>query len=110
MRANQPSPLHLVSPAPVARQCYVFHLYIAGMSPNSLHAVECLERLCNGELAGRSELTIVDLTQTPELAKRENVIAVPTLVRTFPLPVSKLIGDMSDARRLVAEVEPGDLP
>ena len=97
------SPLRLVHSAPAKRQSYVFHLYIAGASPNSIRAVECVKRLCEEGLAGRFELNIIDLCQMPELAKRENVIAIPTLVRKFPLPIKRIIGGLSDIRRLLQD-------
>lgn len=103
MKTDAAPRLRLVHSATAKRQSYVFHLYIAGASPNSIRAVECVKRLCEEGLAGRYELNIIDLCQMPELAKRENVIAIPTLVRKFPLPVKRMIGDLSDTRCLLQE-------
>jgi circadian clock protein KaiB len=103
MSIKASSPLHLVHSAAAAHPYYVFHLYVAGTSPNSMNAIECVKRLCEGRLDGRCQLEIIDLYQFPALAKRENVIAIPTLVRKFPLPVKRMIGDMSDTRRLLLE-------
>lgn len=99
------SPLRLVYSAPAQRQHYAFHLYVVGMSAHSMRAMECVKRLCEGRLQGRVQLKIVDLLLQPSLAKEENVIAVPTLIRTFPLPVRRMIGDLSDVSALLQEVD-----
>jgi circadian clock protein KaiB len=98
-------PLRLVQSTPVKRQYYVFHLYVAGTSPNSMRAIECVKRLCDELLDGRCDLDIIDLCQLPALAKSENVIAIPTLIRKFPLPIKKMIGDISDISCLLQEDE-----
>ena len=102
---SNPSPVRLVYSAPAQRQHYVFHLYIAGMSAHSMRALDCVQRLCEGALKGRVQLKIVDLVQQPALAKDDNVIAVPTLIRIFPHPVRRMIGDLSDISGLLLEVD-----
>ena len=99
------SPMRLVYSASAQRQHYVFHLYVAGMSAHSIRATECVKRLCEERLQGRVQLKIVDLLLQPSLAKEENVIAVPTLIRMFPLPVRRMIGDLSDVSGLLQEVD-----
>jgi circadian clock protein KaiB len=103
MKTKMSSPLQLVHSAPKKQPYYIFDLYVVGTSPNSMHTIECAKRLCEERLAGRCHSNIIDLYQFPALAKRENVIAIPTLVRKSPLPVKRMIEDMSDARCLLQE-------
>jgi circadian clock protein KaiB len=80
---------------------YVLHLYVTGMTPRSQHAIENIRTLCEEHLAGRYELKIVDIYQQPELARGAQIIAAPTLVKSLPLPLRRLIGDMSDEGRVL---------
>jgi circadian clock protein KaiB len=80
---------------------YVLHLYVTGMRPRSQHAIENIRRLCEDYLPGRYELKIIDIYQQPELAAGAQIIAAPTLVKSLPLPMRKLIGDMSDEGRVL---------
>ena len=84
---------------------YVFRLYVTGASPNSVKAVNNLKIICEKYLSGRYELEIIDIYQQPGLAKKEQIIALPMLVKLFPLPVKKLIGNMSDTDKIVSELE-----
>ena len=99
------SPVRLVYSAPTPQQHYVFHLYVAGTSAHSMRAMECVKRLCEERLPGRVELKIVDLLLQPALAKEDSVIAIPTLIRRFPFPVRRMIGDLSDVSGLLQEVD-----
>jgi circadian clock protein KaiB len=82
----------------------VWHLclYVAGQSPKSLQALANLKHLCERYLAGRHRIEVVDLVLDPTLAQRDDILAVPTLVRRSPEPQKKLIGDLSDLDRSVA--------
>jgi circadian clock protein KaiB len=80
---------------------YRFRLYVAGTNQNSFHAIKSLRRLCEEVLPGRVELEVVDLYQQPNLAKRDQIIAVPALVKISPLPRRVLIGDLSDRERVL---------
>jgi circadian clock protein KaiB len=80
---------------------YVLKLYITGMTPNSQRAVENVKKICEEHLKGRYELEIVDIYQQPQLAQEAQLIAVPTLVKSLPLPLRKLIGDMSDKEKIL---------
>jgi circadian clock protein KaiB len=100
--------LSLVPSSPGSRQHYIFQLYIAGASLNSMRAVERARHLCEKSLSDRYQLDIIDLCEFPALAKSENVIAIPTLIRKFPLPVIRMIGDMSDIRSLLQEEDRKD--
>lgn len=80
-------------------------LYIAGDSPRSQTALRNLRRLCDERLAGKFAIEVVDLTKRPELAKTDQIIAVPTLVRKLPEPMKRIIGDLSDADRALLLLE-----
>ena len=80
-------------------------LYVAGQSPKSIRAIENLRRVCDEYLPGRYRVEVIDLLETPELARGEGIIAVPTLVRRLPLPVRTLIGDLSDTDRVLVGLQ-----
>ena len=80
---------------------WYLRLYVAGQSPKSLHAFTNLKRLCDEHLAGHYEIEIIDLVQRPSLARSDDVVAIPTLVRVRPPPVRKLIGDLSNTERVL---------
>ncbi|WP_245327440.1 circadian clock KaiB family protein [Hymenobacter fodinae] len=86
------------------------HLYITGATPNSTRAVRNIKALCEQHLRGRYELLIIDIYQQPALAKREQIIAAPTLVKKQPLPVRRLIGDLSETKRVMEALGLPDLP
>jgi circadian clock protein KaiB len=83
------------------KEIYVLKLYITGMTPNSKRAVENIKNICEEYLKGRYELEIVDIYQQPELAQGEQIIAVPTLIKSLPTPFRKLIGDMSNKEKIL---------
>ncbi len=78
-----------------SRARYLFTLYVAGVRPRSQRAIENVRRLCEQHLPGRYELQIIDIYQQPELAEVAQVIAAPTLVKKIPLPIQRLIGDLT---------------
>lgn len=78
---------------------YVFRLFVAGHTRQSLQAVANLKDLCAEHLKDRYELTVIDLYQHPERAKGEQVLCAPTLVKELPLPLRRLIGDLSNRPR-----------
>jgi circadian clock protein KaiB len=80
---------------------YVLRLYITGASPNSIRAVNNTKYICEEYLTGRYSLEIIDIYQTPELAGKEQIIALPLLVRKEPLPQRRLIGDMSQTDKVL---------
>lgn len=77
-------------------QRFFLSLFVAGITPRSLRAIENAEKLCDEYLKGRYELEIIDIYQQPGLAKGAQVIAVPTLVKKRPLPLQRFIGDLTD--------------
>jgi circadian clock protein KaiB len=80
---------------------YVLALYFTGLRPRSQRAIENIRRLCEEHLAGRYELQIIDIYQQPALAQSAQILAAPTLVKTLPPPLRKIIGDMSDDGRVL---------
>jgi circadian clock protein KaiC len=84
---------------------YELRLYLAGHSPRSVRAVENLRRTCEEYLPGRYRIELVDLLENPQLARGDEIIAVPTLVRKLPEPVRKIIGDLSDTEKLLVGLQ-----
>ncbi len=84
---------------------YDLRLYLAGHSPKSVRAVENLRRTCEEYLPGRYRIELVDLLENPQLARGDEIIAVPTLVRKLPEPVRKIIGDLSDTEKLLVGLQ-----
>ena len=88
-----------------SRPTYVLRLYIAGSTPGSTAAVEALNTICEQHLQGRYELTIIDVYQQPELAREQQIIAVPTLVKQLPKPMRRILGDLSDQQRVLVGLD-----
>jgi circadian clock protein KaiB len=76
-------------------------LYVAGQSPKSLRAFANLKTLCEEHLPGRYEIEIIDLIEQPALASSDDILAIPTLVRRLPMPLRKIIGDLSNTERVL---------
>jgi circadian clock protein KaiB len=93
----------LASQPPAER--YVLRLFVTGATPNSLHAIQSIRAICEEKLQGRYDLEVIDIRQHPELAKSEQLVAAPTLVKKLPLPVRKLIGDLSSEERVLAGLD-----
>ena len=87
--------------APAAAGKYMLRLYITGMTPNSKRAVENIKNICEQHLQGRYELEVIDVFQQPTLAEREQIIAIPTLIKHLPHPLRRLIGDMSNTEKVL---------
>ena len=80
-------------------------LYVAGQTPKSLTAFANLKKICETHLAGRYEIEVVDLLVNPQLAKGDQILAIPTLVRQLPAPVRKIIGDLSNTERVLVGLD-----
>jgi circadian clock protein KaiB len=80
-------------------------LYVAGQTPRSLAAIDNLRRICADHLEGRYEIEVVDLVRNPGLARRDQVLAIPTLVRQLPSPAKKIIGDLSNVERVLVGLD-----
>jgi len=80
-------------------------LYIAGQTPNSISAIANLRKICEERLQGRYRIEIIDLLEKPQLARGDQIIAIPTLVRKLPAPVKKIIGNLSVAERALVGLD-----
>ena len=87
------------------RAKYVLRLYVTGMTPKSTLAIANVRKLCEKHLADCYELKVIDIYQQPKLARGEQIIATPTLIKKQPLPLRRLIGDMSDTERFLAGID-----
>jgi circadian clock protein KaiB len=76
-------------------------LYIAGQTPKSLTAFSNLKRFCEENVPGKYHIEVIDLTKNPQLAKTDQILAIPTLVRKLPAPMRKIIGDLSDKQKIL---------
>ena len=84
---------------------YVLRLYVAGMTPRSRTAIENVRAICEERLANRYDLEVIDVYQQPTLAQGEQIIAVPTLIKKLPLPLRRVIGDMSSIDRVLVGLD-----
>jgi circadian clock protein KaiB len=84
---------------------YDLLLYVTGMTPKSTRAIANVRKLCEQHLEGCYELKVIDIYQQPKLAKGEQIIATPTLIKKLPLPFRRLIGDMSDTGRFLVGID-----
>jgi circadian clock protein KaiB len=80
-------------------------LYVAGQTPRSLQALNNLKRICEDHLAGNYHVEIIDLLKKPQLAAGDQILAIPTLVRTIPKPARKIIGDLSNTERVLVGLD-----
>jgi circadian clock protein KaiB len=80
---------------------YVLRLYVAGQTPKSTAAFANLKKICEEHLAGRYKIQVVDLLENPQLARGDQILAIPTLVRKLPEPMRKIIGDLSNTERVL---------
>ena len=90
---------------PSASEKYLLTLYIASNTPQSLTALRNLEDLCEEHLSGRYCIEVIDLAKHPQLAKRDEIVAVPTLVRKLPSPIRKFIGNLSNPGRVLVDFD-----
>jgi circadian clock protein KaiB len=91
-------------------QVYVLKLYITGASPNSTRAVNNIKIFCEKYLRNRYDLEVIDIYQQPLMAQNEQVIALPLLIKSFPLPKKRLIGNMSDTVKVLKGLGLHDIP
>ncbi len=91
--------------AKVKPETYQLKLYVAGQTPKSLAAFGNLKRICEERLKGRYSIEVVDLTKNPRLARGDQIVAVPTLVRKLPPPIKKIIGDLSNKQRVLVGLD-----
>jgi circadian clock protein KaiB len=88
-------------PDPTAPEEWTLRLYVAGQTPKSITAFGNLRRLCEEHLAGHYRIEVIDLLEQPQLARGDQILAIPTLVRKLPEPMRKIIGDLSNTERVL---------
>ncbi len=90
---------------PETGELYELRLYVAGQTPKSITAFANLKKLCEEHLEGRYRIEVIDLLINPTLAKGDQILAIPTLVRKLPEPVKKIIGDLSNTERVLVGLD-----
>ena len=92
------------SPKPET-ECWQLRLYVAGQTPRSIAAFANLKHICEEHMAGAYHIEIIDLLKNPALARGDQILAIPTLVRKLPTPVRKIIGDLSNTERVLVGLD-----
>jgi circadian clock protein KaiB len=87
------------------KKAWILRLYIAGHSTRTAAALSNLENICEQYMTGQYEIEVIDLLKHPQLARGDQIVAVPTLVRRLPPPVKRIIGDLSDAERVLVGLD-----
>jgi len=82
-------------------ETFLLKLYVAGHTPRSLSAINNLKKICEVHLQGRYRIEVVDLMRQPSLARTDQILAIPTLIRSLPVPISRIIGDLSDENEVL---------
>ena len=97
-------------PLPALGERYWLRLYVAGQTPKSIRAFANLKALCEEHLQDRYQIEVIDLLERPQLARGDQIVAIPTLVRRLPPPVRKIIGDLADTVRVLVglDVQPAE--
>jgi circadian clock protein KaiB len=97
--------LNTAAPVGSSNDTFLLRLYVAGQTPKCVRAFENLKRICEEYLAGRYHIEMVDLLQNPQLARGDQILAIPTLVRRLPEPIKKIIGDLSNTERVLVGLD-----
>jgi circadian clock protein KaiB len=88
-----------------ASDMWVLRLYVAGKTPKALTAFSNLQEICEEQLQGKYSIEVIDLLKNPQLGARDQILALPTLVRKLPVPVRKIIGDLSNTERVLVGLD-----
>ena len=105
MTTSQRSIQKTAAKAAAATEEYLLRLYVAGTTPQSTRAILNIQQICEEHLDGRYHLEVIDIYQRPQLAKDEQIVAVPTLVKKLPAPLRRVIGNFSDAERVLVGLD-----
>lgn len=89
----------------LSEEKYVLRLFVAGMNPKSIQAIENIKAICEKYLPGRYQLEVIDVYQQPILAKDGQIVAAPTLIKELPPPLRKLVGSMADTERVLVGMD-----
>jgi circadian clock protein KaiB len=84
---------------------YNLRLYVAGQTPKSMAAMTNLKKICEAHLPGRYTITVIDLMKDPALAQRDQIVAIPTLIRHLPEPLKRIIGDLSNVEKVLVGLD-----
>lgn len=104
-RPARKAALRAVAASMEAAVRWELRLYVAGQTPRSLAALANLKKICESHLRGKYRIEVVDLVQRPELARADQIVALPTLVRKLPPPLKRIIGDLSNQERTLVAME-----
>jgi circadian clock protein KaiB len=80
-------------------------LYVAGQTPKSITALANLKRICDEHMSGKYHIEVIDLMENPQLARRDQIVAIPTLIRELPSPLKRIIGDLSNTDRVLVGLD-----
>lgn len=94
-----------LSPQEFQSEIMELRLYVAGQTPKSLTALSNLKRICGEHLSGKYRIEVIDLMKSPQLAQGDQILAIPTLVRSLPVPIRKIIGDLSNTERVLVGLD-----
>jgi circadian clock protein KaiB len=92
-------------PQPQTNESWNMRLYVAGQSTKSVAAIDNLRRICDTHMPGRCTIEVIDLMRNPELAKDDQIVAIPTLIRKLPEPARRIIGDLSATDKVLLSLE-----
>ena len=104
-RTRRKSTLRAVAASLEAAERWELRLYVAGHTPRSLAAFANLKKICETHLQGKYKIEVIDLVANPELARADDIVAIPTLIRKLPPPVKRIIGDLSNKERTLVGME-----
>lgn len=104
MKSDKPKPPGS-KPYNIVPEKWILRLYIAGQTPKCRTALNNLRAICENKLEGKYQIEIIDLLENPQLSREHQILAIPTLVRKLPVPVRKIIGDLSDTERVLVGLE-----
>jgi circadian clock protein KaiB len=97
--------LSKTKPAKPIEDAWQLRLYVAGQTPKSVTAFVNLKKICEEHIPGKYSIEVVDLIKNPKLAKGDQILAIPTLVRKLPEPIRKILGDLSDTERVLVGLD-----
>jgi len=98
-------PVRSAEPVTEAKELWELRLYVAGQTPKSMTAFANLKTICEEHMAGKYAIEVIDLLVNPSLARGDQIIAIPTLVRKLPQPIRKIIGDLSNTERVLVGLD-----
>ena len=104
-KENSDKRISKAKPAKTANDMWILRLYVAGQTPKALTAFKNLKKICEEQLMGKYSIEVIDLLINPQLGSEDQILALPTLVRKLPVPVRKIIGDLSNTERVLVGLD-----